>query len=205
MELIGGNNDLFKTCFIFSSDKTGILKRQNESDTPSFKVPSSPLLTLAICTVTSLNNCNISLAFCAIYSPSEVKTTPRGASADKYYPQFFLNLLDALCQSRLSHKHQIRGLRYIFYAIEEKGKSLLHKIAEIPSKEFVVFNFDSVPFFDNHTHLINCEEKDRKQICWITVEKQPMEMAMAFYHGLGDVPSAKGKENAGYSQNKDIY
>jgi hypothetical protein len=60
-------------------------------------------------------------------------------------------------------------------------------------KEFAMFNFDSVPFFDNHTHLINYEVKDGKEICLTTVEKKPIQMAMPFYHGLKDVLPTDGK------------
>ena len=58
-----------------------------------------------------------------------------------------------------------------------------------------MFNFDSVPFFDNHTHCINCGEKDGREICLTTVEKEPMQFALPFYHGLSDIPAVnKGKD-----------
>ena len=56
-----------------------------------------------------------------------------------------------------------------------------------------MFNFNSVPFFDNHTHLINWGEKDGKQICLATVEKTPAELMMPFYHGFRDIPPPDGK------------
>ena len=56
-----------------------------------------------------------------------------------------------------------------------------------------MFNFNSLPFFDNHSHLINWGEKDGKQFCLTTVEKTPAELMLPFYHGYRDIPPPDGK------------
>jgi hypothetical protein len=56
-----------------------------------------------------------------------------------------------------------------------------------------MFNFDSVPFFDNHSHLINWAEKDGKLVCMPTVEKATGELLLPFYHGFRDIPPPDGK------------
>ena len=59
-----------------------------------------------------------------------------------------------------------------------------------------MFNFDSIPFFDNHSHIINWAEKGGKQICLTTVEKKPSELMLPFYHGYRDIPpDGNGKED----------
>lgn len=56
-----------------------------------------------------------------------------------------------------------------------------------------MFNFESVPFFDNHSHLINWAEKDGKPVCLTTVERTPAEFMLPFYHGYRDIPPPDGK------------
>ena len=62
-----------------------------------------------------------------------------------------------------------------------------------------MLNFDALPFFDNHTHLINCGEKDGKEICLSTVEKAPWQMAVPFLHGFRDLPPPDGRGEYGLS------
>jgi hypothetical protein len=73
------------------------------------------------------------------------------------------------------------------------AKNLAFNVVSVISKELSVFNFNSLPFFDNHTHLINYEEKDGKQICLEKTELEPYQLAIPFLHGFRDVPPADGK------------
>jgi len=56
-----------------------------------------------------------------------------------------------------------------------------------------MFNFSSLPFFDNHSHLINWDEKDGKQFCMTTSEKKGAQMMLPFYHGFRDILPPDGK------------
>ncbi len=61
-----------------------------------------------------------------------------------------------------------------------------------------MFDFRNLPFFDNHTHLINTDHANKKQ--YTQQELKPLDISVQFLHGRRDVPPEKNGIGWGVSQ-----